>query len=68
MEWTVRMRLYLVNLETLDLVVTKIGNDKESKMTHIYFGSKHCQDNLPETSLVLGDYLERLAQLDGQLN
>ena len=66
--WSAKMRLFLANAETLDFVVAKIDNDKENKMTHMYFGSKHCHDILPETSLVLGDYLETLTHFDGQLH
>ena len=66
-KWNVKMRLYLSNSETFDIEVSKISNDKESKMTHIYFGSGHCSDNLPETSLLLGDYLETSTQFTGQL-
>lgn len=65
-KWNVRMRLYLSNTENLDLEVSRIGNDKESKMTHIYFGSGRCNDNLPQTSLILGEHLERLTQYNGQ--
>lgn len=66
-KWSVKMRLYLSNSETFDIEVSKISNDKESKMTHIYFGSGHCSDNLPETSLILGDHLETSTQFTGQL-
>jgi hypothetical protein len=66
-KWRVRMILHLSNLETLDLVITKIKNDKDHDMTHLYFGSGRCHDDFPGVSRILGKQLEILTNFIGQL-
>lgn len=58
--WKVKVRLTIDNGKTFDFMVSKISNDKNFDMTHIYFGSSHCKDNSPSYSLTLGNYLEKL--------
>jgi hypothetical protein len=58
--WNVEMRMTFDNGKTFDFQISKISNDENSDMTHIYFGSNHCKDNTPTYSLTLGSYLEEL--------
>ena len=64
--WNVKLRMITDNDKTFDFMVSKISNDSTSAMTHIYFGSTHCKDNLPSYSLTLGNYLETLTEYKGE--
>jgi len=63
--WTVTMKLTLDNANTMELKIAKITNDNIPNLTHLYFGSLHCQDHFPSCSETLGDYLEQLTAYGG---
>jgi hypothetical protein len=62
--WDARVQITMVNSKTLDFIVSKINNDLDEGMTHIYYGSKHCHDHKPTCSLKLGKYLETLTNYE----
>lgn len=63
--WNIRMRLILDNEKSFDFKVSKISNNEARDMTHLYFGSRYCSDNLPSSSEALGNYLENLTAFKG---
>ncbi len=62
--WETRVQITMVNSKTLDFIVSKINNDIDEGMTHIYYGSKHCHADKPTCTLKLGKYLETLTNYE----
>lgn len=61
-KWSVLLKVTTDNNESLDFEVSKISNDRDSSMTHLYF---QC-DSYTSSSLTLGNYLERLTEYKGK--
>jgi len=63
--WSVGMKLILDNKKAIDFKISKISNDKNPDVTHLYFGSAHCRYGFPNCSDTLGNFLENLTLYNG---
>ena len=63
--WDVTMKFYLGSDASITWRISRINNDREPKMTHIYPENQACFNGPPEYSLSLGDYLEKVTGYSG---
>lgn len=65
-DWEVLIILYLSNDKKLEIEINQQNVDSKNKKTALFFASGNCDDDNPDYSIGLGEYLEKLVNYNGE--